>query len=188
MSKVANVQSQLERLVEKNYYLNQSARDAYRSYVLAYNSHQLKDIFNVHRLDMAAIAKSFGFSSPPRCVCVWGGPPPGRECVPGALCQPGRNSFLRPQHGHFLRSALLPFHPVPKGEPGDREPVIAHPQGEQCGGQERRLQALHGQRPRLQRKEQPREAGRGGQAAVCADMRRPEARVRKDSMKKDLFW
>ena len=79
-SKVANVQSQLERLVEKNYYLNQSARDAYRSYVLAYNSHQLKDIFNVHRLDMAAIAKSFGFSSPPRCVCVGGGgAPPGRD-------------------------------------------------------------------------------------------------------------
>jgi ATP-dependent RNA helicase DDX18/HAS1 len=53
-------------LVEKNYYLNQSARDAYRSYILAYNSHQLKDIFNVHRLDLQAISKSFGFSGPPR--------------------------------------------------------------------------------------------------------------------------
>ena len=29
-SKIANVQSQLEKLVEKNYYLHQSARDAYR--------------------------------------------------------------------------------------------------------------------------------------------------------------
>lgn len=38
--------------VEKNYYLHQSAREAYRSYILAYNSHQLKDIFNVHRLDL----------------------------------------------------------------------------------------------------------------------------------------
>lgn len=64
--KVANVQSQLERLVEKNYYLYQSARDAYRSYLLAYNSHQLKDIFNVHTLDLQAVAKSFGFSMPPR--------------------------------------------------------------------------------------------------------------------------
>ena len=27
------------KLVEKNYYLHQSARDAYRSYILAYNSH-----------------------------------------------------------------------------------------------------------------------------------------------------
>jgi hypothetical protein len=30
-SKLASVQGQLERLVEKNYYLHQSARDAYRS-------------------------------------------------------------------------------------------------------------------------------------------------------------
>ncbi len=29
-NKIANVQSQLEKLVEKNYYLHQSARDAYR--------------------------------------------------------------------------------------------------------------------------------------------------------------
>lgn len=65
-NKIANVQSQLERLVEKNYYLHQSAKDAYRGYILAYNSHQLKDIFNVHTLDLRAVAKSFGFSGPPR--------------------------------------------------------------------------------------------------------------------------
>ena len=52
--------------MEKNYYLHQSAKEAFRSYILAYNSHQLKEIFNVHRLDMQAIAKSFGFSTPPR--------------------------------------------------------------------------------------------------------------------------
>ncbi|MCO5556288.1 hypothetical protein L7F22_009834 [Adiantum nelumboides] len=51
-NKIANVQSQLEKLVEKNYYLHQSARDAYRSYILAYNSHAMKEIFNVHRLDL----------------------------------------------------------------------------------------------------------------------------------------
>jgi len=65
-AKVANVQSQLERLVEKNYYLHQSAREAYRSYILAYNSHQLKDIFNVHRLDLQGVGKSFGFTCPPK--------------------------------------------------------------------------------------------------------------------------
>ncbi|GIL44399.1 hypothetical protein Vafri_1877 [Volvox africanus] len=65
-SKLANVQSQLERLVEKNYYLHQSAKDAFRSTILAYNSHSLKEIFNVHRLDLQAVAKSFGFSVPPR--------------------------------------------------------------------------------------------------------------------------
>ena len=37
-----------------------------RSYLLAYNSHQLKDIFNVHTLDLVSVAKSFGFTQPPR--------------------------------------------------------------------------------------------------------------------------
>ena len=49
---ISNLQ---EKLVEKNYYLHQSARDAYRSYILAYNSHAMKDIFNVHRLDLQVI-------------------------------------------------------------------------------------------------------------------------------------
>ncbi|CAI9113465.1 OLC1v1014073C2 [Oldenlandia corymbosa var. corymbosa] len=61
-----NVQSHLEKLIENNYYLNKSAKDAYRSYLLAYNSHSMKDIFNVHRLDLQGVAASFCFSSPPR--------------------------------------------------------------------------------------------------------------------------
>nr|KJB08096.1 hypothetical protein B456_001G064600 [Gossypium raimondii] len=64
--KLANVQSHLEKLVENNYYLNKSAKDAYRSYILAYNSHSMKDIFNVHRLDLQAVAASFFFSCPPK--------------------------------------------------------------------------------------------------------------------------
>ena len=64
--KIANVQSQLEKLVEKNYYLHQSARDAYRAYILAYNSHTLKDVYNVHELNLASVALSFGFHRPPR--------------------------------------------------------------------------------------------------------------------------
>ncbi|KAL0001041.1 hypothetical protein SO802_014822 [Lithocarpus litseifolius] len=61
--KLANVQSQLEKLVGNNYYLNQSAKDAYRSYILAYNSHSMKDIFAVHRLDLqgpSIILSNFG--------------------------------------------------------------------------------------------------------------------------------
>ncbi|QDZ22864.1 ATP-dependent RNA helicase [Chloropicon primus] len=65
-SKISNVQSQLEKLIEKNYYLRQSAKNAYRSYLLAYNSHHLKDVYNVHQLDLALAAKSFGFSIPPK--------------------------------------------------------------------------------------------------------------------------
>ncbi|GLT44134.1 hypothetical protein SLA2020_180490 [Shorea laevis] len=64
--KLANVQSHLEKLVANNYYLNKSAKDAYRSYILAYNSHSMKEIFNVHRLDLQAVAASFCFSSPPK--------------------------------------------------------------------------------------------------------------------------
>ncbi|KAJ4717223.1 RNA helicase [Melia azedarach] len=64
--KLANVQSHLEKLVANNYYLNKSAKDAYRSYILAYNSHSMKDIFNVHRLDLQAVASSFCFTSPPK--------------------------------------------------------------------------------------------------------------------------
>ncbi|KAL2923195.1 DEAD-box ATP-dependent RNA helicase 27 [Bienertia sinuspersici] len=64
--KLANVQSHLERLVSNNYYLNKSAKDAYRSYILAYNSHSMKDVFNVHKLDLQAVAGSFCFSCPPK--------------------------------------------------------------------------------------------------------------------------
>jgi hypothetical protein len=64
--KVANVQSQLQQLIEKNYYLNKAARDAYRSYLLAYASHSQRDIFNVHELDLQAVGLAFGFMTPPR--------------------------------------------------------------------------------------------------------------------------
>ena len=65
-NKVANVQSQLQALIEKNYYLNKAAREAYRSYLLAYASHSQRDIFDVHKLDLQAVGHAFGFSAPPR--------------------------------------------------------------------------------------------------------------------------
>lgn len=65
-SKIANVQSQLQSLIEKNYYLNRSARDAYRSYLLAYASHSHREIYNVHELDLQAVGLAFGFTTPPR--------------------------------------------------------------------------------------------------------------------------
>lgn len=54
------------KLVDKNYYLNTSARDGYRSYLQSYASHSQRDIFDVNQLDLGAIAKSFGLSAPPR--------------------------------------------------------------------------------------------------------------------------
>jgi ATP-dependent RNA helicase DDX18/HAS1 len=64
--KIANISSQLVNLIEKNYYLHKSAKDAYRSYLLSYASHSQKDIFNVHQIDLPGTAKAFGFSVPPR--------------------------------------------------------------------------------------------------------------------------
>lgn len=71
-NKVANVQSQLHRLIESNYYLNKAARDAYRSYLLAYASHAHRDIFNVHELDLQAVGAAFGFTTPPRVDLAFG--------------------------------------------------------------------------------------------------------------------
>jgi ATP-dependent RNA helicase DDX18/HAS1 len=64
--KVARVQPQLEKLIATNYALNRSAKDGYRSYLQSYASHSMKDIFNVHELDLAAVATSFCFDNPPR--------------------------------------------------------------------------------------------------------------------------
>jgi len=50
-SKLANITSQFEKLVERNYLLNTSAK---------------KDIFNVHSLDLQKVSKSFGLTVPPR--------------------------------------------------------------------------------------------------------------------------
>ncbi|ORY86416.1 P-loop containing nucleoside triphosphate hydrolase protein [Protomyces lactucae-debilis] len=64
-NKISNVQSQLEKLVSKNYYLNKSAKDGYRSYLQAYASYSLKSIFDINKLDLAKVATSFGFTVPP---------------------------------------------------------------------------------------------------------------------------
>jgi len=44
----------------------QSAKDGYRSYLHAYASHSLRSIFDVQKLDLVKVAKSFGFTTPPR--------------------------------------------------------------------------------------------------------------------------
>ncbi len=83
--RILNIQSQLEKLIGQNYYLNkvkdllhlvswlcanafssQAAKDGYRSYLQAYASHSLRSVFDVHKLDLVKVAKSFGFHTPPR--------------------------------------------------------------------------------------------------------------------------
>ncbi|EFR02806.1 ATP-dependent RNA helicase has1 [Nannizzia gypsea CBS 118893] len=63
---IINIQSQLEKLISQNYYLNQSAKEGYRSYLHAYASHSLRSVFDVNKLDLVKVAKSYGFTTPPR--------------------------------------------------------------------------------------------------------------------------
>lgn len=64
-TKIADIQLQLENLIGKNYFLNTSAKEAFKAYVRAYDSHHLKTIFDVGTLDLAKVALSFGFKVPP---------------------------------------------------------------------------------------------------------------------------
>ncbi|XP_037693830.1 ATP-dependent RNA helicase DDX18-like [Choloepus didactylus] len=64
-SKISDIQSQLKKLIEKNYFLHKSAQEAYKSYIQAYDSHSLKQIYNVNNLNLPQVALSFGFKVPP---------------------------------------------------------------------------------------------------------------------------
>ncbi|KAJ8012416.1 hypothetical protein DPEC_G00042530 [Dallia pectoralis] len=64
-AKISDIQGQLEKLIEKNYYLHKSAQEAYKSYVRAYDSHSLKTIYSVNTLNLPMVALSFGFKVPP---------------------------------------------------------------------------------------------------------------------------
>ncbi|XP_011062980.1 PREDICTED: probable ATP-dependent RNA helicase pitchoune [Acromyrmex echinatior] len=64
-NKIADIQLQLEKLISKNYFLHQSAKEAFKNYVRAYDSHHLKHVFDIETLDLAKVAKSFGFVVPP---------------------------------------------------------------------------------------------------------------------------
>ncbi|CCE65567.1 hypothetical protein TPHA_0L02160 [Tetrapisispora phaffii CBS 4417] len=65
-NKIANVQSQLEKLIKSNYHLHQIAKDGYRSYLQAYASHSLKTVYQIDKLDLTKVAKSYGFPIPPK--------------------------------------------------------------------------------------------------------------------------
>ncbi|KAJ0238354.1 DEAD-box ATP-dependent RNA helicase 51 [Hirschfeldia incana] len=96
--KLLNVRSVLEKYVAKDYNLNKIAKDAYRAYIAAYNSHSLKDIFNVRSLDYQ-VALSFCFSSPPK--------------VP--LNIESRAGKVRKARNQQVRNGFSPYTPYGKG-------------------------------------------------------------------------
>lgn len=118
-SKIVNVQSQLEKLIGQNYYLNkvrylpwsvptpcsmytnailQSAKDGYRSYLQAYASHSLRTVFDVNKLDLVKVAKGFGFNAPPRIDIQLG------SSLSRDKKQEGRRTYgSQPKHGGGLK-------------------------------------------------------------------------------------
>ncbi|CAK7221025.1 ATP-dependent RNA helicase [Sporothrix bragantina] len=99
-NKVRNVQAQLEKLLSQNYYLHQSAKDGFRAYLHAYASHSLRSVFDVLKLDLAAVAKSFGFATPPR-VDLTLAASMGKNKANGAANNNGRRAYgSQPKQHH----------------------------------------------------------------------------------------
>ncbi|KAH6578485.1 hypothetical protein BASA61_000243 [Batrachochytrium salamandrivorans] len=107
-NKVANVQSQLERLIEKNYYLNKSAKDGYRSYLQAYASHSLKKIFDVGVLDMQRVARAYGFTVPPSVNLVIG----ASGKTDRRVCASPHKTLLLSQPSSYYKEAAGPMSSV----------------------------------------------------------------------------
>lgn len=63
--KLSNIQMQIESIVDGNPYLKKLAREAYFSYIKAYESHQSKSVFDVSKLNLQKIATSFGLKRCP---------------------------------------------------------------------------------------------------------------------------
>ena len=63
--KLPPVQAALEHVLEEDPIVAKAADRAYRAHLAAYQSHVLKKIFDVHRLDLIAVGKSFALTTPP---------------------------------------------------------------------------------------------------------------------------
>uniref|UniRef100_A0ABD2WH27 ATP-dependent rRNA helicase SPB4-like C-terminal extension domain-containing protein n=1 Tax=Trichogramma kaykai TaxID=54128 RepID=A0ABD2WH27_9HYME len=64
-SQVADITPQINKLVSTNYALHMSATEGYRGYMRSYNTHSLKEIFDIDSLSFDEVAASFGFSKIP---------------------------------------------------------------------------------------------------------------------------
>ncbi|XP_033965215.1 ATP-dependent RNA helicase DDX18 [Pseudochaenichthys georgianus] len=112
-AKISDIQSQLEKLIEKNYYLHKSAQEAYKSYVRAYDSHSLKQIYSVNTLNLPMVALSFGFKVPPFVdLNVHGG-------KGGKLQKRGGGGGFGYQKSKFGQKSKV-FKHVSKGKGGDK--------------------------------------------------------------------
>ena len=61
----AELETQLTDLISGNYYLRQSARQAFEGYLLSYSASQLKNVYDIHQLDLQAVARGLGLKEAP---------------------------------------------------------------------------------------------------------------------------
>jgi ATP-dependent RNA helicase DDX18/HAS1 len=50
---------------KKDHFLMSSAVDAYKAYLHSYIANTLKDVFDINKLDLAKVCRSFGLETPP---------------------------------------------------------------------------------------------------------------------------
>ena len=65
-NKFVGINDKLRELVEKNYSLNRAAFYAYGAFINYYRSNLLTRIFRTSQIDVEKLAKSYGFTTPPR--------------------------------------------------------------------------------------------------------------------------
>jgi ATP-dependent RNA helicase DDX18/HAS1 len=118
--RVANVQSQLEKLLQKNFFLHQSARDGFRSYLQAYASYSHKQIFDVNRLDLAKVGRAFGFAVPPRVSLNVAGA--GRPVADGAKAKKRKRPEAAAEDGERAEEREGEWLDVEDGRHGTGEP------------------------------------------------------------------
>ena len=65
-SKLASIGEKMEKLVTGNFHFAMESREAFRVFVCFYHGHIYKNIFDVKKLDLGKVAKSFGLTTIPR--------------------------------------------------------------------------------------------------------------------------
>lgn len=65
-SDYVGINRKLRDLVDQSYDMNRAAFYAYGAYLNNFRANLLKFIFKTEAIDVAALAKSFGFNTPPR--------------------------------------------------------------------------------------------------------------------------
>jgi ATP-dependent RNA helicase DDX18/HAS1 len=63
--KLSAIQDKYEKTIATNYYLNRSAIDAFNGFIRGYVAHSLKDAYDLDKLDVAGVSRSFGLTRTP---------------------------------------------------------------------------------------------------------------------------